>query len=65
MSSAGDQIVITNRLVRRIIEYAIANHHYDPQVRGKELNLQVLDDVIKWSDSLRATNPLAPRRPEL
>ncbi|HEY1190855.1 MAG TPA: hypothetical protein VGE74_24705 [Gemmata sp.] len=53
--SAGDQIVITNRLVRRIIEYALAHCEYDPNVKGKELNLKVLDDVIRWDDAVRAS----------
>ena len=52
--SEGDQIVITNRLVRRIIEFAISEYQYDPRVKGKELNLRVLDDVIKWDDAVRA-----------
>jgi hypothetical protein len=47
-SSAGNQIVITNRIIRRIIEHAIAAHGYDPQMQGKELNLKVLDDAVKW-----------------
>src|SRR5437016_5715402 len=43
-SSAGNQIVITNRVIRRIIEHATAACGYGPEVRGKELNLRVLDD---------------------
>lgn len=54
-SSAGNQIVITNRIIRRIIERAIAVCDYDPQVRGKELNLKVLDDVVQWGDAVRGT----------
>src|SRR5689334_17163409 len=38
-SSAGDQIILTNRIVRRIIEHAIAAHGYNPHMEGKELNL--------------------------
>jgi hypothetical protein len=53
--SAGDQIIVTNRLIRRIIEYAIAEHHYDSKVKGKELNLRALDEVIKLSDAVRAS----------
>jgi hypothetical protein len=53
--SAGDQIVVTNRIVRRIIEHATAACGYDPQVRGKELNLRVLDDVVKWDDVVRGS----------
>src|SRR5580704_14631960 len=54
-SSEGDQIVITNRIIKRIIEHAIRVHQYDPQVRGKELNLKVLDGIIKWDDAVRAS----------
>ena len=53
--SAGDQIVITNRIVRRIIEHVVAEYGYDPQVKGKDVNLKVLDDVIQWDDANRAT----------
>jgi hypothetical protein len=52
-SSAGNQIVITNRIIRRIIEHARAAHGYDPQVRGKELNLRILDDMVKGDDAVR------------
>lgn len=52
-SSAGNQIVITNRIIRRIIEHATATHGYDPRVRGKQLNLRVLDGVVKWDDVIR------------
>jgi hypothetical protein len=52
-SSAGDQIVITNRIIRRIIEHAILVHGYNPHVQGKELNLPHLDHVIKWDDAVR------------
>jgi hypothetical protein len=55
-SSARDQIVITNRIIRRIIEHAIIDHHYDPTVKGEELNLKVLDGLIKWDDAVRADN---------
>jgi hypothetical protein len=52
-SSSGNQIVVTNRIIRRIIEHAKASFGYDPQGRGKELNLRVLDDVVVWSDTVR------------
>jgi hypothetical protein len=52
-SSAGNQIVITNRIIRRIIEHALAAYGYDPHVRGKELNLRALDDVVQWDDAVR------------
>ena len=52
-SSAGNQIVVTNHIIRRIIEHAKASFNYDPQLRGKELNLRVLDDVVEWGDAVR------------
>jgi hypothetical protein len=55
-SSAGDQIVITNRIIRRIIEHAVTTHAYDPNVKGAQLNLRALDDVIRWEDAVRATD---------
>jgi hypothetical protein len=54
-SSAGNQIVITNRIIRRIIHHAIVAHGYAPQVWGKELNLRILDDVVKWDDAVRSS----------
>ena len=59
LSSARDQIVVTNRLIRRIIEHAIAEHGYDPQAKSKGLHLRVLDDVIKWDDAVRASDQRA------
>lgn len=56
LTAAKDQIVITARIVRRIIEHAIAQHHYDPNAKGAELNLKVLDHVIPWDDSIRASH---------
>lgn len=55
-SSAGDQIVVTNRIIRHILEHAITQHGYDPGVKGKELNLTNLDDVIAWDDAVRASD---------
>lgn len=57
-SSAGDQIVITNRIIRRIIQNAILQHGYDPKVKGPVLKLYVLDDVIRWDDAVRACDNL-------
>jgi hypothetical protein len=53
-SSAGDQIVITNRIIRRVIEHALTKHCYNPQMKGKVLNLKVLDGAIRWDDAVRA-----------
>jgi hypothetical protein len=55
-ASAGDQIVITNRIIRRIIEHAISQHGYDPNVKAAELNLKVLDHVIRLDDAVRASD---------
>jgi hypothetical protein len=54
--TAGDQIVVTNRIVRRVIEHAITQHGYDPAVKGKQLNLMNLEDVIAWDDAVRASD---------
>jgi len=62
-SSAGDQIVVTNRLVRRVICHAIAAHGYDPNRKSKELNLRGLDDIIQWDDAVRA--PYRDPRPQM
>jgi hypothetical protein len=56
LSSNRDQIVITNRLIRRIVEHAITEHRYNPQAKGKEVNLMALDSVIKWDDAVRASS---------
>ena len=53
-SSKGDQIVVTNRIIRRIIEHAVVEHEYDPNVNGKQLNLN-LEAVIHWEDAVRAS----------
>lgn|SRR6266850_301070 len=69
-SSAGDQIVVTSRLVRRIIEHVITHHQYDPNRKGKQLSLRALEGLIKWDDAIRASNPQGgangkqPLRPE-
>jgi hypothetical protein len=55
-SSAGDQIVITNRMVRRVIELAVTHHAYDPTVNGAVLNLGPLDAAVRWDDAVRASD---------
>jgi hypothetical protein len=47
------QIVITTRIIRRIIEHAITHHAYDPNLKGSVVNLQVLDSVIPRDDAVR------------
>lgn len=54
LTSARDQIVITNRIVRRVTEHAVAKHSYDPNAKAGELNLFHLEKVIKWDDAVRA-----------
>ncbi len=56
LSSLGNQIVITNRIIRRIIELVIAKLNYDPNANGPQLNLRKLDDLIQWSDAVRASD---------
>jgi hypothetical protein len=53
--SAGDQIVITSRIIKRVIEYARTAHHYDPCARGKELALGRFDRLIQWEDAVRGS----------
>ena len=48
------QIVITNRIVRRIILHAIAAHRYEPAGSSRPLDLGVLDRVIGITDALRS-----------
>lgn len=53
-SSAGDQIVVTNRLIRRVVEFAVAKHGYDPTIKSRELNLHCVDSDIDLTDAIRA-----------
>ncbi len=48
------QIVITNKIIRRVIEYAICDCGYNPNAKTKQLHLKFLDDKIKWDDAVRA-----------
>lgn len=48
------QIVITARIVRRVLEYAV-RLGYDAAVRGKQLDLGRLDARIDLSDALRSS----------
>jgi hypothetical protein len=49
------QVVITNRVVRRVIEHAIRERGYDPNTRGKQVDLRDVGPLIDLSDALRAT----------
>jgi len=54
-TDAGDQIIITNRLIRRAICYAISEHGYDPNRKSsKPIDLPRLDLMIRWDDALRS-----------
>ena len=52
--SRGDQIVVTNRIVRRIIEFATERKAYSPVERGEDLKLLRVDELIDISDAKRA-----------
>ena len=52
--AVGGQLVITNRIIRRVIDHAITAHGYDPSVKATELNLKSLDFVIRWDDAVRS-----------
>ncbi len=54
-SSAGDQIVVTSRLIRRVIDHAIRAHRFNPLMPGKPLEFQYLENRIEWSDAVRAS----------
>ena len=54
--SIGDQLIVTNRLVRRVIEHALDVENYDPLVQGKQLDIRWIEDKIEWSDAVRATD---------
>ena len=63
-SSAGDQVVVTNRLIRRVIEHATAAHGYDPTMKGPQLNLYSLDNLISLTDAVRASHPNTHHAPD-
>jgi len=47
--STGDQIVVTNRIVRRLIEFAVSKHAYNPHEEGPMLNLRREVDPNLWT----------------
>jgi hypothetical protein len=49
-----DQIVVTNRIVRRVIEHAIRDRAYDPHVKAKQLDLRCIDEKISLAGAVRA-----------
>ena len=60
-TSSGDQLVVTSRLVKRIIEHALSKCGYNPKLKGKQLDLGPLEDIIKLDDGVRASNPRVQR----
>jgi hypothetical protein len=53
-------LVVTNRLVRRVIEHAVAVHRYDPNVNAADLGVGRIEDIVGWQDAVRAVR----RRPD-
>jgi hypothetical protein len=51
-SSMNDGIVITNRIIRRIIDFAIVTHNYDPMSSGNDLGISG-EENIDWNDAIR------------
>lgn len=48
------QVIITNRIIKRVIDYAIDSHNYDPECRGKVLSLRWIEHFVDTSDAERA-----------
>jgi hypothetical protein len=48
------QVVVTNRLVRQVIEYAMLKLAYDPRINGKQVDLRSVDEVIDLSIAVRS-----------
>src|SRR5262249_26338499 len=53
-SALTKQLVITNRIVRRVIEHALVERAYDPHAKGKQLNLRDVHEKIDVSDAVRS-----------
>lgn len=54
--SRRDQIVITNRLIRRVIHHSIGAESYDPAIPRPELTIRNIEQKIDWSDAVRASD---------
>ncbi len=48
-----NQIVVTNKIIRRAIDYAIGEHAFEASKKAKPLDLGRLDDKIDLSDAER------------
>lgn len=51
----SNQLVVTARIIRRVIDHAVEAHGFDPRVRSTQLDLRSLDGVIDVSDAERAS----------
>lgn len=51
--SNGDQIIITNRIVRRLIDYCLDERDYSPLKPGSNIRLTKPERCIVWSDAVR------------
>ena len=49
------QLIVTNRLVRRVLEYTLDNLEYDPNTAAEDLLIKDVETLIDWSDAVRAT----------
>ncbi|MDV6031739.1 MAG: hypothetical protein F9B45_16935 [Phycisphaera sp. RhM] len=49
-------LIVTNRLVRRVIDYAIGCCDYDPIHRGDDLSIRDIENHIEWQDAIRMRN---------
>ena len=56
--SLSDQLVVTNRLVKRMIEYAIDELNYNPTIKAKDCNLMRIEEKVEWQDAERANDQL-------
>lgn len=54
VTAVSQQIVVTNRIVRQVIEYAVREFGYDPHTKGKQVNLRDADQVNDLSDVVRS-----------
>ncbi|BBM84593.1 hypothetical protein [Candidatus Uabimicrobium amorphum] len=54
ITSNGDQIVITNKIVKRVIDCARQKYGYDPNTKGKQLCLS--GDEVEWRDAVRSSS---------
>ena len=54
----SDQLVVTNRLVKRMIEYAIDELNYNPTIKAQACHLRWVEEKIEWQDAERANDQL-------